>query len=63
MTDDAEYYLDIIARLLKTKDYEWARPTLSGIAKTITNSGVLTPRQRQAVDHIMLGRLKHDVRS
>lgn len=63
MTADAEYYLDVIARLLATKNYEWARSTLSGIAKTVTDSGILTPRQREAVDHIIIGRLKHDVRT
>lgn len=58
-----EYYLDLINRLLGTRDYEWARDTLAGIASTIHASGRLTMRQKEAVEHIMVGRLKHDVRS
>lgn len=58
--NDAEYYLDLINRLLATKDYDWASDTLSGIATTIHATGRLTLRQKQAVDRIMAGRLKHD---
>jgi hypothetical protein len=56
-----EYYLDLINRLLGTRDYEWARDTLTGIASTIHATGRLTMRQKEAVEHIMVGRLKHDV--
>jgi hypothetical protein len=55
------YYLDLIDRLLATKDYEWARDTLTGIAETVQRTGRLTLRQKEAVDHVMVGRLKHDV--
>ena len=58
---DVEYYLDLISRLLGTGDYEWARDTLEGIYGTVTHTGNLTPRQKVAVEHIMVGRLKHDV--
>ncbi len=60
MTNE-EYYLDLINRLLSTRDYEWARDTLSGIATTVHATGRLTLRQKEAVEHIMVGRLKHDV--
>lgn len=59
-TRDAEYYGDLIARLLATGDYDWARDTLEGIARTIVRSGEVTLRQRSAIDHVMLGRLRHD---
>jgi len=58
---EEEYYLDLINRLLGTRDYEWARDTLTGIATTIHATGRVSIRQKQAVDHIMVGRLKHDV--
>lgn len=58
---DAAYYLDVIDQLLATKTYEWARPTLEGIAETIVTTGNLTLRQKEAIEHIILGRLKHDV--
>lgn len=60
MSRESEYYVDLCNRLLATKDYEWARDTLAGIAGTIGLSGVVTPNQKQAIDHIMVGRLKHD---
>jgi hypothetical protein len=56
-----DYYLDLIERLLATKHYEWARPTLEGISETVTRTGVVTLRQREAIDHVMTGRLKHDL--
>lgn len=59
--NETEYYLDLINRLLATKDYDWAYDTLAGIASTIHATGRLTMRQKQAVDHVMVGRLKHDV--
>jgi hypothetical protein len=58
---DTDYYLDLINRLLASKDYDWARDTLEGIANTLASTGNLTPRQKAAVEHIMVGRLKHDV--
>ena len=59
--NEAEYYLDLINRLLLTKDYDWAADTLSGIAATVHATGRLSMKQKQAIDHIMVGRLKHDV--
>ena len=58
---ETHYYLDLISRLLGTGMYEWARETLEGIHATVTRTGNLTPRQKQAIDHIMVGRLKHDI--
>jgi hypothetical protein len=60
--DGPAYYQDLIADLLATKKYEWARDTLTGIARTIQDTRRVTAKQKQAIDHIMVGRLKHDVR-
>ena len=60
MAEDPEYYIDLITRLLRGKHYDWARPTLTGIRDTIQNTGNVTLRQREAIDHIITGRLKHD---
>ncbi len=43
-----------------TEDYEWARDTLEGIRETVEQTNRVTLRQREAVEHIILGRLKHD---
>lgn len=56
--DDAVATID---DLLASKRYEWARTTLEGIRQTIEASGICTLRQREAIEHIILGRLKHDV--
>lgn len=61
VTGESAYYADLIARLLATSHYDWARETLEGIAATIARSGKITMRQKQAIDHIMVGRLKHDI--
>jgi hypothetical protein len=58
--EEAAYYQDLINRLLATHKYEWARETLVGIATTISLTDRVTLRQKSAVDHIMVGRLKHD---
>jgi hypothetical protein len=58
----AAYYVDLIDRLLAGKNYDWCRDTLEGIRHTIDLTGRVTLRQREAIDHIMTGRLKHDVR-
>ena len=50
-----------IEELLATRKYEWARETLAGIYATIETTGRVTLRQQEAVEHIMIGRLKHDV--
>ena len=65
MTDqfEADYYVGVIHELLATKQYEWCRPTLEGIAENIASRGRITLRQKEAVDHIITGRLKHDVGS
>lgn len=52
--------VDLITRLLATKDYEWARDTLDGIRRTVVLTNTVTRRQAEAVTHIMVGRLKHD---
>ena len=58
--DKAAELLDLIEDHLRTGKYEWARDTLEGIAATVTDTGVATVRQQEAVEHIILGRLKHD---
>jgi hypothetical protein len=60
MDSAGAYYADLINRLLATGNYDWARDTLEGIAGNIERNGQVTPRQKAAVDHIMVGRLKHD---
>lgn len=60
MTDDSETMLTRIEELVATGKYEWCRRTLRGIHRTIEESGVVTLRQQEAVEHIMLGRLRHD---
>jgi hypothetical protein len=57
---DAADYIDVIDQLLASKSYEWARPTLEGIRQTMAASGIATAKQRQAIDHVIIGRLKHD---
>ena len=53
--------IERIRELLSTSKYEWARGTLEGIARKIRVSNCVTLRQQEAVEHIMIGRLKHDV--
>ena len=60
---DAGYYVSVIHDLLMTKKYDWCRNTLEGIAETITRTGRVSLRQKEAIDHIITGRLKHDVGS
>ena len=62
MRDSAETVIARIDELLATKSYEWARKALVGIRTTISDSGTVTLRQQEAVEHIIVGRLKHDVR-
>lgn len=62
MPDDAATILLRIRELLVTRKYEWARDTLEGIARRIGQERIVTRRQQEAVEHIMIGRLKHDVR-
>ena len=50
-----------IEELLATKRYEWARPTLEGIQATVLATNRVTLKQYEAIEHIMVGRLKHDV--
>jgi hypothetical protein len=59
--DDPGYYIDLIQRLIATRQYEWARDTLTGISATIDRTGIVTLKQREALDHIITGRLKHDL--
>jgi hypothetical protein len=58
--DKAAELLDLIEDHLRTGKYEWARDTLEGIAATVTDTGVATVRQQEAVEHIIIGRVKHD---
>jgi len=60
MSHESVYYVDLVNRLLATKKYDWARQTLEGIAATMERTGVCTAKQREAIEHIMVGRLKHD---
>lgn len=60
--DRAQRLLDLIDDHLATGQYDWARDTLEGIHETVERTGMATMRQQQAVEHIILGRLKHDVR-
>jgi len=62
MTDRPDVMIARITELLATRRYDWARSTLEGIRSTIQRSGLVTLRQQEAVEHIMIGRLKHDVR-
>ena len=54
------YYADLAESLLATKKYEWCRETLVGIAETIRRTNAVTLRQREAIEHIIVGKLKHD---
>ena len=58
---ESEYYRKVIEDLLRTKQYEWCRGTLKGISNTIQKNGQVTLRQKEAVEHIIAGSLKHDV--
>ena len=58
---DAAYYVHVIEELLTTKRYDWCRNTLKGIANNVTRTGFVTLRQKEAIDHIITERLKHDV--
>jgi hypothetical protein len=62
MPNDATYYETLARQLADRAEYAWARSTLQGIAATIQRTGNLTLKQKEAIEHIMLGRLKHDVR-
>lgn len=59
--DDVPTTLARIHELIATRQYDWALPTLEGIARRIRADGVVTLRQQEAITHIMIGRLKHDV--
>lgn len=58
--DTAEVMIGRIDELLATKRYEWARETLTGIRANVEQTRMVTLRQQEAVEHIMIGRLKHD---
>jgi hypothetical protein len=57
---DVPQQLALIQSLLATKQYEWCRDTLEGIANTITRTQRVTLKQQEAVEHLIVGRLKHD---
>jgi hypothetical protein len=59
---DAAYYVALAQDLASRAEYAWARETLQGIATTIRQTERLTVKQQEAIEHIMVGRLKHDVR-
>lgn len=59
---EVDALIDLIERHLATKDYNWARETLEGILHTVEQTNRVTRKQQQAVEHIIVGRLKHDVR-
>jgi hypothetical protein len=52
--------LALIDDHLATGQYEWARETLEGIHTTVEETNRVTRRQQEAVEHIIVGRLKHD---
>jgi len=60
---EAAYYEDLARRLGDLKEYTWARATLIGIANTIQQTGHLTLKQKEAIEHVLVGRLKHDVQA
>ena len=60
--DAVTRFLDLIEDHLRTGDYEWARDTLEGIKETVERTNRVTLRQQESVEHIILGRLKHDSR-
>lgn len=55
-----ETTLNRISELLSTGKYEWARGTLEGIYSTVEATGKVTLKRSEAVEHIIVGRLKHD---
>jgi hypothetical protein len=57
---EASYYVDLIDRLLKSGNYDWARETLEGISRNVCFNNRITRAQKSAIDHVMVGRLKHD---
>jgi hypothetical protein len=57
------YYIALARRLAGLKEYAWARATLEGIAETMERTDHCTLKQQEAIEHIMVGRLKHDVRT
>jgi hypothetical protein len=59
--DSPETVVARIDELLATGHYNWARATLEGIRASIEQTGRVTLRQQEAVEHVMVGRLKHDV--
>jgi len=61
MTIDPHDLLARIEALLVSGNYEWARETLEGISRTVRETGRASLRQEEAVTHIIVGRLKHDV--
>lgn len=58
--DTADVMIARIDELLATKRYDWARETLTGIRANIEQVGRVSIRQQEAVEHIMIGRLRHD---
>jgi hypothetical protein len=62
MPDTPTVMLARIRELLGTGKYEWARETLTGIYANIESTNRVSLRQQEAVEHIIVGRLRHDVR-
>lgn len=58
---EADYYDDLIDRLLATGNYDWARDTLEGIQRNVRLKRRITRDQKSAIDHVMTGRLRHDL--
>jgi hypothetical protein len=61
-TRDAAYYKDLAFRHAKLPAYRWAAETLYDIGWTIERTGRVTVKQREAIEHIILGRIRHDGR-
>jgi hypothetical protein len=58
---EAAYYVDLIGRLLASGNYDWARDTLEGISSNVCFNNRITRAQKAAIDHVMAGRLRHDL--
>lgn len=62
MPDTPRVMIARIDGLLALKEYQWAKDTLEGIRANIEYNDRVTLRQQEAVEHIIIGRLRHDCR-
>ena len=59
--EEAAYYVDLARKHAMRPEYRWCADKMDDIADTIERTGRLSPRQKQAIEHFILGRLKHDI--